>query len=134
MAVALAGKRAKTRLSSVRRLRHASCYRGEASAETKPVWHRSRADERFKKKMKTIVTKTLNALAGLLLVVPFTLIALLFGGRAVTLAESLGNELLLVALAAGVALAGLLKGCGRSLRRVEASDELRLAAIIRAGS
>lgn len=115
-------------------MRHADCHRSEASAETKPVWHRSRADERFKKKMKTIVTKTLNALAGLLLVVPFTLIALLFAGRAVALAASLGNELLLVALAMGVALAGLLKGCARSYRRVEASDELRLAAINRAGS
>ena len=85
--------------------------------------------------MKTIVTKTLNALAGLLLVIPFTLIALLFGGRAVTLAQGLGNDLLLIALAAGVALAGLLKGFGGRFFRVdESSDELRLAAINRAGS
>ncbi len=116
-------------------MRHATCDRDEASAETKPVWQRGRADERFKKKMKTIVTKTLNALAGLLLVVPFTLIALLFAGRAVALAQGLGNNLLVIALASGVALAGLLKGCGgRFFRGEEACDELRLAAINRAGS
>jgi hypothetical protein len=63
--------------------------------------------------MKTVVTKTLVMLAGLVLILSFVAAGLLIGARAVAGAESTEHRLLLVALALGGALFSGLKGLTR---------------------
>lgn len=63
--------------------------------------------------MKTVVTKTLVMLAGLVLILSFVAAGLLVGARAVAGAESTEHRLLLVALALGGALFSGLKGLTR---------------------
>jgi len=58
------------------------------------------------REMKTVVTRTLIALAGVVLVLPFVAGALLVGARALNGAESTEHNLMLVALAFGAALFG----------------------------
>lgn len=56
--------------------------------------------------MKRVVTRTLVAVAGVVLVLPFVAVALLVGARAMSGAESTEHNLMLVALAFVAALFG----------------------------
>jgi hypothetical protein len=63
--------------------------------------------------MKTVTTKMIVSLTGLLLVAPFFAVALIVGARAVSLSQSAQDDLLLVALALGGAVASIVNGIGR---------------------
>lgn len=63
--------------------------------------------------MKAITTRMFLSLVGVALVAPFFAVALIVGARAVTLAESTQDDLLLMALAFGGAVASIVNGLGR---------------------
>jgi hypothetical protein len=64
--------------------------------------------------MKVITAKMLISFIGILLVAPFFAIALIVGARAVALSHGTQDDLLLVALALGGAVASIINGMGRS--------------------
>ena len=63
--------------------------------------------------MKAVTTKMIVSLAGILLVAPFFIVAVIVGARAVALSQGAQDDLLLVALALGGALASIANGIGR---------------------
>jgi len=63
--------------------------------------------------MKAVVSKTLQTLVGLALIVPFSAVALLFGARAVAGADGAYSNLLLIGLALGGAAISVLKSLER---------------------
>ena len=63
--------------------------------------------------MKAVTTKMIVSLTGILLVAPFFIVAVLFGARAVALSQSTQDDLLLVALALGGAVASIANGMGQ---------------------
>ncbi len=63
--------------------------------------------------MKAVVSKTLQTLVGLALVVPFSATALLFGARAVAVADGAYSNLLLIGLAICGAAVSVLKSLER---------------------
>jgi hypothetical protein len=64
--------------------------------------------------MKAVTARMFISLVGVALVVPFFVVALLVGARAVALAqEGAQSDLLLMALAFGGAVAGVVNGFGR---------------------
>jgi hypothetical protein len=63
--------------------------------------------------MKNVTTKMIISFAGLLLVAPFFAVALFVGARAVSLSQGAQDDLLLVALAIGGAVASIVNGMGR---------------------
>ena len=65
--------------------------------------------------MKSVTTKMIVSLAGLLLVAPFFAVALIVGSRAVSLSQGTQDDLLLVALALAGAAASLVNGLGRGV-------------------
>jgi hypothetical protein len=67
--------------------------------------------------MKTVTTKMIVSFAGLLLVAPFFAVALIVGARAVSLSQGTQDDLLLVALAVGGAVASIINGMGRRTHR-----------------
>ena len=62
--------------------------------------------------MKDVISRIIIPLAGIALVVPFVAVGLFVGALAVAGAQSMTDNLMLVALAAGSALASALKGFG----------------------
>ncbi|HYJ46408.1 MAG TPA: hypothetical protein VEV81_07315 [Pyrinomonadaceae bacterium] len=63
--------------------------------------------------MKAVTAKMLLSLVGILLVAPFFAVALALGARAVSLSHGAQDDLLLVALALGGAVASIINGMGR---------------------
>jgi len=71
-------------------------------------------DEKEEKEfMKAVTARTFISLVGVALVVPFFVVALLVGARAVALAQGAQDDLLLIALAFGGAVASIINGFGR---------------------
>ena len=80
--------------------------------------------------MKAVTAKMLLSLVGVLLVAPFFAVALLIGARAVSLSHGAQDDLLLVALALGGAVASIINGMGRAAKergRVS-SDQVEAAS------
>jgi hypothetical protein len=63
--------------------------------------------------MKAVTARMFISLVGVALVVPFFVVALLVGARAVALAQGAPDDLLLMALAFGGAVASVVNGFGR---------------------
>ena len=63
--------------------------------------------------MKAVTARMFISLVGVALVVPFFVVALLVGARAVALAQGAQDDLLLIALAFGGAVASIINGFGR---------------------
>lgn len=63
--------------------------------------------------MKSVTAKMIVSLIGILLVAPFFVVALFLGTRAVALSQGAQDDLLLVALILGGALASIVNGLGR---------------------
>ena len=63
--------------------------------------------------MKAVTTKLIVSLVGILLVAPFFIVAVIIGARAVALSQGAQDDLLLVALALGGAVASIANGMGR---------------------
>ncbi|HEX8142474.1 MAG TPA: hypothetical protein VF553_07750 [Pyrinomonadaceae bacterium] len=63
--------------------------------------------------MKTVTARMFISLAGIALVVPFFVVALVVGARAVAFAQGAQDDLLLIALAFGGAVASIINGFGR---------------------
>jgi hypothetical protein len=63
--------------------------------------------------MKAVTRKMIVSLAGILLIAPFFVIALLVGARAVAISQGVQEDLLLVALALGGVVASIINGMGR---------------------
>ena len=63
--------------------------------------------------MKVVTTKMILSLVGILLVVPFFAVALIVGGHVAALSQGAQDDLLLVALALGGAVAGIFNGLSR---------------------
>jgi hypothetical protein len=84
--------------------------------------------------MKIINTKMIVSFAGLLLVAPFFAVALIVGARAVSLSQGTQDDLLLVALAVGGALASIVNGMGRRTVREKHAGRKRVKATRNAGT
>lgn len=67
--------------------------------------------------MKAVTTRMLLSLVGVALVAPFFAVALIVGARAVALAQSTQDDLLLMALAFGGAVASIVNGLGLRVSR-----------------
>lgn len=63
--------------------------------------------------MKAVTARMFISLVGVALVLPFFVFALLVGARAVALAHGAEDDLLLIALAFGGAVASIINGFGR---------------------
>lgn len=72
--------------------------------------------------MKAITARMFISLIGVALVVPFFVIALVVGARAVALAQGAQDDLLLVALAFGGAAASVVNGFGRRTGKGESVE------------
>jgi hypothetical protein len=72
--------------------------------------------------MKTITTKMIVSLIGLLLVAPFFAVALIVGARAVALSQGAQDDLLLVALALGGVAASIINGVGRRVAKDQGAE------------
>jgi hypothetical protein len=71
-------------------------------------------DEKEEKEyMKAVTARMFVSLVGVALVVPFFVVALLVGARAVALAQGAQDDLLLISLAFGGAAASIINGFGR---------------------
>jgi hypothetical protein len=79
-------------------------------------------NEEEKEFMKAVTARMFISLVGVALVVPFFVIALVVGARAVALAQGAQDDLLLVALAFGGAVASIINGFGRRTRKREHLD------------
>lgn len=84
--------------------------------------------------MKIVNTKMIVSFAGLLLVAPFFAVALIVGARAVSLSQGAQDDLLLVALAVGGAVASIVNGMGRRTNREEHAGSKRVEATNNAGT
>lgn len=67
--------------------------------------------------MKAVTTKMLLSFVGIGLVAPFFVVALIVGARAVALSQSTQDDVLMMALAFGGALASIVNGLGRRAAR-----------------
>ncbi|HEX8492669.1 MAG TPA: hypothetical protein VF658_07505 [Pyrinomonadaceae bacterium] len=74
--------------------------------------------------MKAVTTRMLLSLVGVALVAPFFAVALIVGARAVALAESTQDDLLLMALAFGGAVASIVNGLGQRTARAKRNHQL----------
>lgn len=63
--------------------------------------------------MKAVTARMFISLVGVALVIPFFVFALIVGARAVALAQGAQDDLLLLALAFGGAVASVINGFGR---------------------
>jgi hypothetical protein len=68
----------------------------------------------------------LVSLVGVALAAPFFAIAVIVGARAVSLAESAQDDLLLIGLAAGGAVVSMINGFGRRTGRTEQAAKSRV--------
>jgi hypothetical protein len=78
--------------------------------------------------MKILSTKMIVSFAGLLLVAPFFAVALIIGARAVALSQGAQDDLLLIALALGGAVASIINGMGRRVEKEKHAGGKRVAA------
>jgi hypothetical protein len=76
-------------------------------------------EEEEKELMKAVTARMFISLVGVALVVPFFVVALVVGARAIALAQGAQDDLLLVALAFGGALASIINGFGRRAKKQE---------------
>jgi hypothetical protein len=72
--------------------------------------------------MKIVTTKMILSLVGILLIAPFFAVALIVGGRVAALSHGAQDDLLLVALALGGAVAGIFNGLGHRATKDERMD------------
>ena len=77
------------------------------------------SEEEEKESMKAVTARMFISLVGVALVVPFFVIALVVGARAVALAQGAQDDLLLMALAFGGAVASIINGFGRRANKTE---------------
>jgi hypothetical protein len=84
--------------------------------------------------MKIVTTKMIVSFAGLLLVAPFFAVALIVGARAVSLSQGTQDDLLLVALAVGGALASIVNGMGRRTAQEKGTGSQHVEATNNAGT
>lgn len=77
--------------------------------------------------MKTAFSKTIITLMSLALVALLVMVAALIGVRAVAVSQGIADDLLLVALAFGVAFVGIAKSFKRSAGEDDGDGEFRLA-------
>jgi hypothetical protein len=68
--------------------------------------------------MKAVTARMFISLVGVALVVPFFVVALVVGARAVALAQGAQDDLLLIALAFGGAVASIINGFGRRTNKL----------------
>jgi len=71
---------------------------------------------------RVIIAKLGSSLLVVVLLAPILALSMIAGGRVRAIAESNGNEWLLIALAFGGAAASALNGLGRSIRRSQARN------------
>ena len=76
--------------------------------------------------MKDVATKMIVSMIGLLLVAPFFVVALIVGGRAVSLSQGAHDDLLLAALALAGAAASIVNGMGRCTTNEKAPSGKRV--------
>lgn len=67
--------------------------------------------------MKAVTTKMLLSFVGVALVAPFFVVALIVGARAVALSQSTQDDVLMMTLAFGGAIASIMNGLGRRAAR-----------------
>jgi hypothetical protein len=79
-------------------------------------------EEEDKELMKAITARMFISLIGVALVVPFFVVALVVGAHAAALAQGAQDDLLLIALAFGGAVAGIVNGFGRRTGKAVRSD------------
>ena len=73
--------------------------------------------------MKAVTTRMLLSLVGVALVAPFFAIALIVGARAVALAQSTQDDVLMMALAFGGAVASIVNGLGLRASRAKRGQQ-----------
>ena len=81
--------------------------------------------------MKAVTTKMLLSLVGVVLVAPFFAVALIVGARAVALSQSTQDDLLMMALAFGGAVASIVNGLGRRNARAQRRQQMPAEAGVR---
>lgn len=81
--------------------------------------------------MKAVTTKMLLSLVGVVLVAPFFAVALIVGARAVALSQSTQDDLLMMALAFGGAVASIINGLGRRHARARRVQQVPAGANVR---
>jgi hypothetical protein len=77
--------------------------------------------------MKAVTMRMLLSLVGVAVVAPFFAVALIVGARAVALAASTQDDLLMMALAFGGAIASVINGLGRRAARAERDEQATTA-------
>lgn len=81
--------------------------------------------------MKAVTTKMLLSLVGVVLVAPFFAVALIVGARAVALSQSTQDDVLMMALAFGGAVASIINGLGRRQARGQRVQQVAAGANVR---
>jgi len=81
--------------------------------------------------MKAVTTKMLLSLVGVVLVAPFFAVALIVGARAVALSQSTQDDLLMMALAFGGAIASIVNGLGRRNAKAKRGQQMPAEADVR---
>ncbi|HYY57807.1 MAG TPA: hypothetical protein VE842_10785 [Pyrinomonadaceae bacterium] len=79
--------------------------------------------------MKAVTGRMLVSLVGVALVVPFFVVALVVGARAVALAHGAQDDLLLIALAFGGAVASIINGFGRRAGKTGRADRSSISKV-----
>jgi hypothetical protein len=78
--------------------------------------------------MKAVTKRMLLSLVGVVLVAPFFAVALIVGARAVALSQGTQDDLLMMALAFGGAVASIVNGLGRRTARSQRSRQMPVEA------
>jgi hypothetical protein len=78
--------------------------------------------------MKAVTRKMLLSLVGVVLVAPFFAVALIVGARAVALSQGTQDDLLMMALAFGGAIASVVNGLGRRTARSKHTGQIPAGA------
>ena len=74
--------------------------------------------------MKAVTKRMLLSLVGVVLVAPFFAVALIVGARAVALSQGTPDDLLMMALAFGGAVASIVNGLGRRTAPSKRSSQM----------
>ena len=72
--------------------------------------------------MKAVSLKMLLSFVGIVLVAPFFAVALIVGARAVALSQGTQDDLLMMALAFGGAVASIVNGLGRRMNKARRNE------------
>ncbi|HEX8000228.1 MAG TPA: hypothetical protein VF528_17705 [Pyrinomonadaceae bacterium] len=75
--------------------------------------------------MKAVTTRMLLSLVGVVLVAPFFVVALIVGARAVALSQSTQDDVLMMVLAFGGAIASIVNGLGRRNYRLSRAQQMK---------